>query len=308
MAWKKFQTSRQRVRALVRRQHGVIARRQLLELGYSSRAIDLRIRSGWLHPIWPGVYAVGRPDVTRYGLFSAAVLTCGPGAVLSHESAASLWAIRAERGRIIHVTVPAARRPRAEGIVVHRRTSLAPGDVTERHGIPVTNPISTLVDLATRLCEDDLEQAVNDACLRDLTDPDSLRGVLSAMGKRPGAKSVRKVVDRLTFTFSRSSLERHFLPIARRAGLPPPLTCTYVNGYEVDFYWPDLGLVVEADGFQWHRTPDRLNKDRRRDQAHTAAGLTPLRFTHRQIRFEPSHVHAVLVQVVSRLRRRAVVS
>ena len=98
------------------------------------------------------------------------------------------------------------------------------------------------------------------------------------------------MLDRRTFRLTDSELERRFLPLARAAGLPVPLTRQRVNGFEVDFFWPDLGLVVETDGLRYHRTPAQQARDRLRDQAHTAAGLTPLRFTHAQVRFEPGHV------------------
>lgn len=109
------------------------------------------------------------------------------------------------------------------------------------------------------------------------------------------------MLDRRTFTLTRSQLERRFLPIAREAGLPKPQTCTRVNGFEVDFYWPDLKLVVETDGLRYHRTPSQQSRDRLRDQAHTAAGLTQLRFTHEQVRDDPGHVRRMLAATTRRL-------
>ena len=98
-----------------------------------------------------------------------------------------------------------------------------------------------------------------------------------------------------------SELERRFLPIARRAGLPPPQTGRPVNGFKADFFWPELGLVVETDGLRYHRTPIQQTRDRVRDQAHAAAGLTPLRFTHTQVAYEPDHVEGTLRAVARRL-------
>jgi very-short-patch-repair endonuclease len=100
---------------------------------------------------------------------------------------------------------------------------------------------------------------------------------------------------------TRSELERRFLPIARRVGLPPPLTKHHVNGYEVDFYWPELGLVVETDGLRYHRTPQQQARDLLRDQAHAAAEVERLRFTHDQIAHDPAHVERILAAVVRRL-------
>jgi very-short-patch-repair endonuclease len=112
---------------------------------------------------------------------------------------------------------------------------------------------------------------------------------------------LRTVLDQRTFVLTDSELERLFLPIARGAGLPRPVTGRHLNGFEVDFFWPDLGLVVETDGLRYHRTPAQQSRDRRRDQAHAAAGLTPLRFTHAQVRYEPGYVREVLTSVARHL-------
>ncbi|MGH2982426.1 MAG: endonuclease domain-containing protein [Solirubrobacterales bacterium] len=231
----------------------------------------------------------------------AAVLSCGPGAALSHETAAGLWAICRAPPGVIDVSVPACLDPRPPGIRVHRRTCLSAGDIRRRYGIPLTSPVYTLVDLAARLEADQLEAAINEADKRDLTDPESLRTALDQISRRPGVARLRTLLDRGAFTLTDTHLERLFLPLARRAGLPPPQTQRPVNGFRVDFHWPDLGLVVETDGLRYHRTPAQQAKDRVRDQVHAAAGLTPLRFTRAQVRFEPDHVEAVLGSVARRL-------
>src|SRR5207244_8105368 len=110
---------------------------------------------------------------------------------------------------------------------------------------------------------------------------------------------LRDVLDLRTFTLTDSELERRFLRIVRRAGLPPPLTQFHVNGFRVNFFWPDIGLVVETDGLRYHRTPAQQARDRVRDQTHAAAGLTTLRFTHAQVRFEPDRVRRTLLAVVA---------
>jgi very-short-patch-repair endonuclease len=245
----------------------------------------------------------------------AAVLRCGSSAVLSHESAAELWGIRgeiadvAEIGRVprpeagsIHVTVPAGSYRRSRDLVVHRR-SLGPRDLAEQTGIPVTSPIRTLVDLGACLERAPLETAINEADRLDLVDPETLRSSLDGYAGKPGVVLLREVLDRRTFTLTDSELERRFLPIARAAGLGRPLTREPVNGFRVDFYWPGLGLVVETDGLRYHRTPAQQMRDRIRDQTHVAAGLTPLRFTHAQVRYEAGYVGSVLASTASRLRR-----
>ena len=184
------------------------------------------------------------------------------------------------------------------GITVHRCTDLS---VTACQAIPLTTPVATLVDLAPRLPTDQLERAVNEADRLDLIDPEKLRATLDRFGGRKGAGILRRTLDRRTFTLTDSELEQRFLPIARQAGLSRPQTRRRVNGFRVDFYWPDLGLVVETDGLRYHRTPEQHAHDRRRDQAHAAAGLTVLRFTRAQVRFEPEHVRTTLAAVARRL-------
>jgi very-short-patch-repair endonuclease len=292
----------QAVWSVVRSQHGVITRTQLLGLGYSSDAIRHRLDTGRLHVVHRGVYAVGRRELAREGEWMAAVLACGPGAALSHGSAASLCQIGSYEGDEIHVVVPAATRHGRRGISVHRRSWMEDHHRTSHNGIPVTTPLVTLVDLASYLNDGDTERAINEADKKELIDPETLRAGLDELPTVPGLAKLRRILDRRTFVLTDSELERRFLPIVRRAGLPGPLTGEKVNGFEVDFYWPELGLVVETDGLRYHRTPGQQAADRRRDQVHAAAGLTPLRFTHAQVRYEPGDVQQVLAAVARRLR------
>jgi very-short-patch-repair endonuclease len=275
--------------ALARTQHGVISREQLLELGITRAAIKHRIAKGRLHVVGRGVYAVGRPDLTQFGRWMAGLLATGPEAVLSHTSAAALWGIAEQRGDAIHVSVPAhLRRGSSRGITIHRRRELS---ATRKHGIPVTTPVDTLVDVATELDRDALEQAINDADKRDLVDPETLGEAVAGL-RRPGAAAVRAVLS--DFTPTDSPLERQFLRIVREAGLPRPRTQQRVNGHRVDFFWPELNLVVETDGLRYHRNPAQQAADRLRDQDHFVAGVRSLRFTRAQVRFESRRVEAVL--------------
>jgi very-short-patch-repair endonuclease len=292
-----------RVWALAGRQHGVVARRQLLALGLSTRAIEHRLATGRLHRLWGGVYAVGRPDVSVHGHLMGAVLACGACAVVSHSSAAWLWGLGVAMAKV-HISVPAGRSPRRAGIEVHRRSVLGAEDVMRCHRIPVTGPVRTLVDIATHLHPDLLERAVNEADRLDLTKPEELRRAVEGMNRQPGSTALRRLLDRRTFTLTDSELERRFLALVRKAGMPGPETQRDVNGVKVDFYWPELGLVVETDGLRYHRTPAQQTKDRIRDQLHTAAGLVHLRFTHAQVTLEPEHVRSTLMTVARRLRGR----
>src|SRR5262245_56982845 len=159
---------------LVERQHGVVARWQLLALGLSARAIERRIASGRLYPVWRGVYAVGRAQLGQLGRWMAAVLACGPAAVLSHGSAGALWGFGKERGRLIEISLTISSPRRRPGIRVHRRTALRPEDLTIHEGIPVTSPIRTLIDQATKLTPRQLERTVNEADKFDRVKVDEL--------------------------------------------------------------------------------------------------------------------------------------
>lgn len=163
---------------LAKSQHDVIARSQLLDLGFSPKAIKHRVSSGRLHPIHRGIYAVGRPSLTPHGRWMAAVLACGDGAVLSHSSAAALWRIGFESRSVVELSLPSPSRRRRLGLRIHRRPSLQQRDTTIEHGIPVTTPIQTLIDLSLRLDRRGVERMINEADKYDLVHPPELRRAL----------------------------------------------------------------------------------------------------------------------------------
>ena len=231
----------------------------------------------------------------------AAVLACGECATLSDGSAAELWCVR-PWARLIEVTVPARRNPRVPGVRIHRR-DLPVSDTTLYRAVPVTKPACTLVDIAHDLSVAQVERAVNEADRLDLIDPEGLRRALDGIRGRRGAPKLRRILDRRTFTLTDSELERRFNLIAKAAGLPRPQTGGKVNGFKVDFYWPDLGLVVETDGLRYHRTPAQQAAALRRDQAHFRSGLTPLRFSHAQVAYESEYVRESLEDMARRLPR-----
>jgi very-short-patch-repair endonuclease len=234
----------------------------------------------------------------------AAVLACGRHAVLSYESAAALWGIRDRERSRVEVSVPPETRRQHRALALHRR-ALSKEDITRRVGIPVTSPTCTLIDLASRIRPGELEAAISEADRLDLVDPDRLRGAVDRLSHRSGLPALRQVLDRRTFRVTHSELERRFLPIASEAGLAGPRTQVWFGPYRVDFYWPELGLVVETDSLRYHRTASQQQLDRVRDQFHLAAGRTPLRFTHAQVFHEPAHVRETLASVVRRLQRAA---
>jgi very-short-patch-repair endonuclease len=293
----------QRLWELARKQHGVVARRQLLALGLTPKAIKYAVRAGRLHVTrWRAVYCVGRPELSEFGRLMTAVLWAGPGAVVSHRSAGGLWGIRKYRYGPVHLSVPAVRKPRStKGVVIHRRAALGPRQTTRQRGIPVTNPAWTLIDLATTLDRPRLESAVDQADALNLLRVDTLREELDRAQGQPGVPLLRDIIDRDLFVLTDSDLERLFVPIAREAGLERPVTQAEVNGWEVDFHFPSLPLVVECDSLRYHRTPYEQRKDRLRDQAHDAAGTPWVRYTHWQIAKERSYVARHLRKVAERI-------
>jgi predicted transcriptional regulator of viral defense system len=287
---------------LAGRQHGVLTRSQLLGLGMGSRSIEHRLKSGRLHRVLRGVYAVGRPDLTERGRWMAAVLACGPDALLSHQSAAALWRIRGSGPGVVDVVVQADKPRDRPGIRAHRRRDHeAPGRRAVGR-IPVTHPVATLIDLAACLPQGQVEAAINEADHRDLIDPEQLRRSLDPLRGRAGIARLRRLLDGPTIALTSSELERRFLPLAFAAGLPAPQTQTNLGHHRVDFIWPELGLVVETDSLRYHRTAFKQAEDKRRDNAHVAFGLATLRFTHMQVCHEPAYVRTTLTRTLRQLR------
>jgi very-short-patch-repair endonuclease len=311
---------------LVRRQHGVVTHAQLRELGMSAGAIRHRVASGRLHRVARGVFAVGRPDLDDRGRWMAAVLACGPHTLLSHRSAAALLGVRKARQGPVEVVVPAHLPRRCPGVRVHRRSGGWAGggggasssrdpDGYERYGtdplrpglvdeIPVTGPAVLLVDLAGCLPTGQLEAAINEADHLDLIDPEALRAAIDGLPYRPGVRRLRTLLDTASRALTTTALERSLLPLAEAAGLPLPETQAHLGGHRVDFYWAELGLVVETDSLRYHRTAFKQAADKRRDNAHAGSGLTTLRFSHGQVLHEPGYVSAELRTVARRLSSR----
>jgi very-short-patch-repair endonuclease len=151
-----------------------------------------------------------------------------------------------------------------------------PRETTTKQGIPVTTPLTTLIDLASTLSDRRLEAAINEADKLNLIRAHEIPLLGDAVQSRPGAARLKRAAR--THKRTDSSFERTMLRMIRKAGLPVPETQVVLDGMRVDFYWPELGLVVEADGERYHRTPSQQAADRRRDRLHAAAGRTSLRF------------------------------
>jgi Transcriptional regulator, AbiEi antitoxin/Protein of unknown function (DUF559) len=277
------------IAALAARQHGVVSRAQLRIAGVHDRAIDRRIASGRLHVVHRGVFAVGHPVMTREGRWMAAVLAAGKDAVLSHATAAGAWNLRPPGAGAIHVTVPGnPGRSRQRGIRIHRSRSLAPADTTSHLVIPITTPLRTLIDLATVLEPLPLEQALDQADQHGLIDFAELRA-------RPLPRSLQAVLARYPGrSFTRSELEDRFFALCDKHNLPRPLNNTIIEGEEVDFVWRAKRLIVEVDGYGYHRSPSRFESDRERDVMLTLAGWQVMRFTWTQLTDRPNWVAAAV--------------
>lgn len=211
--------------------------------------------------------------------------------------------IRARAGGLINVSVPSSSPRHRPAIRVHRRAALRPEALTTHEGIPITSPVLTLIDEATELTPRQLERAVNEADKLDRVRVDDLSEALVRYRGVPGVGALRGLLDPLTFRLSDSDLEQTMRERSNAAGLPVPETKVEVNGYEVDFFWPELGIVLEADGLRYHRTPLQQRRGLERDQAHTASGLRPLRFSHWQIAFDPRYVERILRRTARRPSR-----
>jgi very-short-patch-repair endonuclease len=271
------------VATLAAGQYGLVTRAQLAATGLDPRTVDRRLAAGRLHRVHARVYAVGHEAPRREARWLAAVLACGDGAVLSHRSAASLWAIREGQGPRPEVTVDTRNSRRHLGIVIHR-SRLEPQDRSIHAGIPVTSPARTLVDLAHELGRDDLTRALREAQFQRRFDLDAIRELLA---RRP-SRTLRALIDDLTPT--QTVLEDRLLRICDRHALPRPLTQQPILGHRADFLWRDERVVAETDGWQAHGTRTAFQTDRAVSNALQLAGYTILRFTDYDLRRRPAHV------------------
>src|SRR5215210_3037679 len=283
------------IAALAAGQHGVVARWQLRDLGLDDNAIAYRLRTGRLHRLHQGVYAVGHTVLTALGRWMAAVLAAGPSGVLSHASAAALWDLRRSAAVIVDVTIADGGSRKRKGLRIHRARDLT-GQTTTHDAIPVTTPARTILDLAATLQRRPLERLLDQAQNTRLTDVVSLEALARAHTGHRGASRLLATLDAHEpgATLTKSELEERFLALCRDAGLPRPRVNAWVQGFEVDFVFAEQRLLVETDGWSWHRTRAAFERDRHRDAVHARAGYRTLRFTHRQLTQAPHDVAATV--------------
>ncbi|HEU4974770.1 MAG TPA: type IV toxin-antitoxin system AbiEi family antitoxin domain-containing protein [Baekduia sp.] len=290
-----------RVAQVATQQRGVISWRQLQDLGIARGEIDSWRQRGRLHPLHVGVYAVGHRALPPGAHFLAAVLAAGPGAALSHASAAAHLGLRPSRARLVDVMVPRSGERARDGIRFHRPKIFGPEDVRVFDSIPTTTVARTLVDLAGVVRFEPLELAVEQAERLRMLDVKAIADVLARISRPRGVRNLRRCLgpERLDATLTKSRLERRFLQLCRIAGLPRPLVNQRVEVSpglwpEVDFLWPAERLVVETDSWRYHGTPTEARRDRRRDRQLRAAGYRVERFMWDDVLEDPTGVAAAL--------------
>lgn len=274
--------------------HGVASRAQLLAAGATNSTCKTRVAAGLWIMVHRGVYRLAAAPVTDHGRLHAAVLAGGPHALASHRAAGWLWALT-ERPAV-EITVPHGTRCRAHGVTVHRARS--PGTASLRDGIPVTNPLRTMIDLAAVLDDNTLTLALDKGVAAGLFTPDAVHAELSRQRKpgRPGGPALARVLDLCGPISMRSPsvLQNAFARLLRRAGLPDAVPEIEVLGgrYRIDYGYPDLLLGFELEGLEFHRGPQQVSHDHARRRRLTALGWTILVFTPDDVLRHPDEVAA----------------
>jgi hypothetical protein len=289
------------------RQHAVFGLDQLVALGFRAAAMQKRAAQGRLHRIYRSVYAlVPRELLTREGLYMAAVLACGPGALVSHRSAAVLHGLRKLGGTKVDVSVPGRVNHRHAGVALHRSTTLTPADATCVSNIPCTTIARTLLDLADVISRRPLERAVDQAEILEVFDLRALEDQLDRNASRPAAAVVRSILreHHIGSTPTVNDLEEAMLALTRAAGLPDPQVNSWVDLgdgeplIQADFVWRAQKVVLETDGRRVHGTAQARERDPRRDQRLTVAGWRPLRTTWRQVMRRSRELQATLAALL----------
>ncbi len=289
--------------ALATRQHGVVSVRQLQWLGYSRSAIVRAAAAGRLHRVHRGVYAVGHLSLCWEAHQLAAVLACGPGALLSHTSEAALWGLLSRGSAQIHVTAPTRRHAKATVRVHHG--ALSADDRARQSQIPVTALARTLLDVAAMGPLSRLEGCIERAEVLRLLDLSAIDSLLGRVKGHRGRRLLRGALAgyRPEAAFTRSELERRFLDLIRGAGLPLPSMNFFAGGYELDAYWSRERFAVELDGYAHHRSGAAFERDRRRQEDLKLAGIEMIRVTARRLADEPDLLAARISTLLQRRRR-----
>lgn len=293
------------------RQHGVVGRRQLVRSGIPSSTIARRIRTGYLFPVYPGVYAVGRHRLSWHGILSASLLAAGDGAVLGFRTAATVWGFMDFRRTVEMLRPKEAKGGRAREqmeedgrrVSIHiRRTSRLPdSDIAVRNGFVVTTVSRTLLDLAAVLHSRQFERVFLEADRLGLITDRELLDLVPRSHGRKGGRAFRERADaRLPDVHrARSVLEAIFLRLARDSGLPMPEVNRTVSGYEVDFLWREARVIVELDGYEFHRGREAWERDVERTNHLAVDGWDVRRFTWGMVNDQPEWVAKSVQQALA---------
>lgn len=278
-------------------QHGVVSRRQLIEMGINRNFIEHRMATGLLNPVHAGVYAVGHKALTKRGRWMAATLSSSSPAVLSHRSAAALWGIG--RATLPIELLRLSGGPSASGLWVHRTRDLPATQVACRFGIPVTTVERTLIDLAAVLEASSLADAFSAARRLKLVDVRLLLALMRETPNRKGTRELGVLARRYLsgWAATRSELESRFLELCLRFKLPRPEVDFRLDRSVVDLIWTKRRLILEVDSREFHE--DRFDEDRLRDLDHLAKGYETVRVTHRMIEDQPDHVMSKIATILA---------
>jgi very-short-patch-repair endonuclease len=274
---------------LAEQQHEVVARWQLILLGFTSSQIHRLVSHGFIHRLFRGVFTVGSRQLTREGRWMAAVLACGEDAVLSHRSAIALWGLRPATAGPIDVTDPTRRHSGQPGIRVHRTRGIEADDRTERRSIPVTSVHRAILDFAEVAKEQHVRLAIEMADRKELYNSHVMDELVRRSPGRRGVKTLTAVLATMRGTeapLTRSELERILLAEFRQAGFPEPSANVMIEGYCVDLVWIEQRVIVEVDGHEWHKTRADLESNRKRDTRLQLAGFIVIRATEIRILHE----------------------
>jgi len=288
---------------LARRQHGVVAKRQLIALGIGPGAIKHRLSVGRLHRVHRGVYALGHAALSADGNRMAAVLACGPDALLSHRDAAALWDLRATAHTRIDVSVPRSGLRSHQGLQVHCTAPCHPDDCAQRWGIPVTSVARTLLDLAGVVPARALQHAFEEAERLRLADVRAVEAVSERGWGRHGVGALAAVLAQARtrpLSDTRSELERRFVNLIESAGLPRPATNVLGGGVPRR---RRLAAAAARGRARWPPIPrhmGRLRTDRIRDAGLQVAGYRVLRITWKRLHAEPQIVASTIRALLRR--------
>jgi very-short-patch-repair endonuclease len=280
----------QALAGLAARQYGVVTWEQLTSLGYTKAAISRAVSAGRLHALHRTVFAVGHQGINRHGLCLAAVMFRGEGALLSYQSAAWLWGL----DRMLELPVNVSVRWRGHGqktLGLHHCPALRDEDAAKTELIPVTAVPRTLLDYASTAKTYRLQLAIDRADRLDLLDLDAVDRIVDEVRGHRGTKRLRQaVVDYRETAFTRSGGEKRMLRLLADANVRRPAVNTFIEGYEIDFFWDRERLAIELDSWEHHRGRRSFEEDRKRADDLTMAGIEVVRVTGTRLKREPRQV------------------